>query len=150
VDTSSLALTPVASDAVPLSLKQGQVQVIITLADAPLAKAVGANAKRTGVSWSGNRQRAYLAQLNSKQSAVMAQVSAMGGKEIARLSKAHNAVIAQVDAQRVAAISQLAGVVRVRPVIDYQLAEMETVPYIGAAFLQANGIDGTGVKVAVL
>jgi len=150
VDTSSLALTPVASDAVPLSLKQGQVQVIITLADAPLAKAVGANAKRTGVSWSGNRQRAYLAQLNSKQSAVMAQVSATGGKEIARLSKAHNAVIAQVDAQRVAAISQLAGVVRVRPVIDYQLAEMETVPYIGAAFLQANGIDGTGVKVAVL
>ncbi len=152
VDASSLALSATPSAAVPLGQAKGQVQVIISLSDAPLAKALGPNAKRTGISWNGNQQRAYLAQLKSNHDALMAQVRAMGGAEVARLSKAHNAVVAQVDAKHLAEIARLPGVTKVRPVIDYELALSETVPYIGATALQNlhPPIDGTGTRVAVL
>ena len=39
---------------------------------------------------------------------------------------------------------------RVAPVGNYQLDLSETVPYIGAATVQAKGVTGRGIKVAVL
>ncbi|MGE5346165.1 MAG: S8 family serine peptidase, partial [Acidithiobacillales bacterium] len=150
VDASSLSFSATPVKAVPAGQAKGLVQVIVGLSDPPLAKAIGPNAKRTGITWNRAQQRAYLAQLKSRQDAVMAQVRAMGGTELASLSKAHNAVIVQVDAKRLAEIAQLPGVTTVRPVINYQEALSETVPYIGAAALQAAGVDGTGTRVAVL
>jgi minor extracellular serine protease Vpr len=143
---SSLALA-----VMPMGAPKGQVQVVVRLTDPPLAAALGVNAKRTGVTWGRDQQRAYVAQLNAKQDAVMAQVKAMGGTELARLSKAENAVIVQVDAQHLPSIAKLPGVTKLRPVIDYQVAVSDTtVPYIGATALQALGIDGTGIRVGVL
>src|SRR2546428_2279993 len=150
IDNSSLALSASTSTLAPIGAPKGQVQVIVRLSDPSLAAAVGPNAKRTGISWSGNQHRAYLAQLKSKQDAVMAQVAAMGGVELARVSKAHNAVVVQIDAQRLPDVARLPGVTKVRPVIDYEAALSDTVPYIGAKALQNLGIDGTGTKVAVL
>jgi minor extracellular serine protease Vpr len=150
VDVSSLALSPTTAALAPAGAPKGQVQVIIRLSDPSLATALGPNAKRNGIPWSGNQQRAYLAQLKSKQDAVMAQVRAMGGTELARVSKAHNAVVIQIDAQHLADVARLPGVTKVRPVVDYEAALSETVPYIGATALQGLGIDGTGIKVAVL
>ena len=150
VDVSSLALSPTTAALAPAGAPKGQVQVIIRLSDPSLATALGPNAKRTGIPWSGDQQRAYLAQLKSKQDAVIAQVTAMGGTELARVSKAHNAVVVQIDAQRLPDIARLPGVTKVRPVIDYEAALHDTVPYIGATALQNLGIDGTGTKVAVL
>jgi subtilisin family serine protease len=150
VDDSSSMITPTPSTAVPAGMAKGQVQVIVRLSDAPLAKAIGPNAKRTGVMWSGGQQRAYLAQLKSKQDTVMSQIGAMGGAEIARLSKANNALIVRVDSRRLADIAKLSGVTTIRPVVDYELALSETVPYIGAKALQDNGVNGTGTTVAVL
>lgn len=135
----------------PMGAPKGQVQVVVRLTDPPLAVALGANAKRTGITWSHDQQRAYVAQLNAKQDALMAQVKAMGGTELARLAKAENAVIVQVDAQHLPSIAKLPGVTKLRPVIDYQIAVTDTtVPYIGATALQALGIDGTGIRVGVL
>src|SRR5256885_3220951 len=109
VDDSSLTLAGTPSAAVPAGEAKGQVQVIIRLSDAPLAKALGPNARRTGISWSGNQQRAYLAQLKSKQDGVMAQVRAMGGTELARLSKEHNAVVAKIDVKSLPDVARLPG-----------------------------------------
>ncbi|HEV8554436.1 MAG TPA: S8 family serine peptidase [Casimicrobiaceae bacterium] len=150
VDVSSLILTSTPSTAVPAGVAKGQVQVIVRLSDAPLAKAMGPNAKRNGTIWSAGQQRAYLAQLKSKQDGVMAQIAAMGGSELARLSKANNALIVKVDSKRLADIAKLSGVTKVRPVIDYEAALSETVPYIGAAALQVAGVTGVGTTVAVL
>ena len=150
VAVSSHALSPTPSALAPAGAPKGQVQVIIRLSDPSLATALGPNAKRTGIPWSGNQQRAYLAQLKSKQDAVMAQVRAMGGTELARVSKGHNAVAVQIDAQRLSEVARLPGVTKVRPVVDYQIDLSDTVPYIGAKALQNLGIDGTGTKVAVL
>ena len=40
--------------------------------------------------------------------------------------------------------------VRIAPVGNYQLNLSTTVPYIGATAVQAKGVDGRGIKVAVL
>ncbi|MEP7182722.1 MAG: S8 family serine peptidase [Betaproteobacteria bacterium] len=150
-DVSSLGATGANPSTLgPMGAPTGQVQIIIRLSDMPLAVAMGPNAKRNGTMWSADRQRAYLAQLKARQDAVMASVGALGGQEIARMSKAHNAVVAQIDANRVRDVAKLPGVTKVRPVVDYELSLSETVPYIGAKVLQDVGVDGTGVRVAVL
>jgi len=69
---------------------------------------------------------------------------------LAEVQVVMNAVFVEVDA---AVLTQLAAdpaVVRIARVGDYELDLSETVPYIGAAAVQAAGYDGTGVRVAVL
>ena len=128
----------------------GEVQVVVRLTDIPLALAVGGNAKQKGSALKPNQQKDYLRSLGQKQEALLSQVSAMGGKELGRVSKALNAVIVSVDASRLADIAALPNVASIRPVINYEVDLSETVPYIGAAAVQTAGVDGTGVRVAVL
>ncbi|MEJ7669951.1 MAG: S8 family serine peptidase [Casimicrobiaceae bacterium] len=150
VDVSSLAVPPEIAATERAGLVGGDVQIIVRLTDPPLAVVLGPHAKRVGARLSEDQQRAYVQQLHAKQDALMAQIRALGGVELARFSKAHNAIAVQVNAQRVVEISRLSGVAKIRPVINYELGLSETVPYIGATQLQIAGIDGTGVRVAVL
>ena len=78
----------------------GTVQVAIKLQDPPLVVAVGANAKQTGIQMTATQQRAYLAQLDQKQDAVMSLVSSLGGVELGRVSKGHNALMVSVNASQ--------------------------------------------------
>jgi subtilisin family serine protease len=61
-----------------------------------------------------------------------------------------NAVFVEVDASVLPQLALDSRVVRIAPVGDYQIDLSETVPYIGAAAVQAKGITGKGIKVAVL
>ena len=69
---------------------------------------------------------------------------------LARTQIVLNAVFMEVDASRIAAIAADPDVLSVHRVRDYQLDLSETVPYIGASAVQADGFDGTGISVAVL
>jgi len=88
--------------------------------------------------------------LRDRQADMMSQLRGMGAQELGRVTIAHNAVAVRVDAASLRAITQLAGVVKVRPVVDYALDLSETVPYIGGSAVQATGQTGAGVRVAVL
>ena len=150
-DVAALAINPpIAGTRTNAGVATGQVEIVVRLADKPLVAMLGDNAKRAGFALSRAQQQDYLAQLNAKQSALMGSIANLGGREITRLSKATNALIVSIDARRVTDVSRLAGVAQVRRVIDYDLDLSETVPYIGAKALQLLGVDGTGVKVAVL
>lgn len=133
-----------------LETASGIVEIVVRLSDAPVALAHGIDAKQEGGKLSGEQQRTYGRGLLQKQSALAAQVAALGGVETGRVTKALNAVIFTVDATKVAAIAGLPGVRSVRKLGEYVLDLSETVPYIGATAVQQAGIDGTGVKVAVL
>lgn len=128
----------------------GEIQVVVRLIDAPLASAVGQNARQKGSALNPNQQKSYLGLVEQKQAALLSQIGTLGGKELARVSKALNAVIVSVDASRLAEIAALPNVASIRPVVNYEVDLSETVPYIGAAAVQATGVDGTGVRVAVL
>ena len=128
----------------------GEVDVWITLADASLGEATGPNAKRGAGVLTRGQQRAYATELESRQQALIGRVQALGGRPLARVRKAHNAIAVRIDASRVRELSTLSGVRAVRPVRNYEMYLGTTVPYIGAAAVQATGVDGTGVVVAVL
>jgi minor extracellular serine protease Vpr len=132
----------------PRVAANGTVRVVVRLVDKPLA-AVAGN-KRTGMTMTGDQQRAYSASLAAKQGAVMAQIATVGGTEFARMNKAHNAIVVDVNATQIGAIESFVGVASVRAAVDYTFDLSETVPYIGAAAVQALGFDGTGIRVAVL
>jgi len=75
----------------------------------------------------------------------------LGGTVLGRISKAHNAVLANIDASRLQTLKGLSGVIAVRPVADIPLTSSDvSIPYIGASALQAYGITGQGVRVAML
>lgn len=133
-----------------LKSAKGLIPVVVGLSDAPLAKAVGANAKQKGSALNASQQRNHLKTLNQKQDALMGQIAGLGGSELARVNKALNAVIVEVDASQIEAISGLPNVASVRPLINYKIDLWETVPYVGAEAVQTSGIDGLGVRVAVL
>ena len=96
------------------------------------------------------RARAQRDMLRGKQDALMSQLRGMGAKELGRVQIAHNAIAVSVDSASLATIAQLPGVAQVRPVINYEMDLSETVPYVGAALVQASGHTGQGVRVAVL
>jgi subtilisin family serine protease len=147
IDVSDLRIPQAAQVDMTLS---GEIDVWITLVDPSLGEASGPNAKRGAGTLTSSQQRTYSTALESKQQALMARVEALGGRAIARVRKAHNAVAVRIEASRLQELSALPGVRAVRPVRNYQMHLGSTVPYIGAATVQATGVDGTGVVVAVL
>jgi len=152
-DVSQLALPegPVQTNATPRTLGLGgDVQVVVRLSDVPLAAAHGRNAKKAGGRLSPAQQRDYLVQLDQKQDTLLAHIRNLGGRDPAKLSKALNAVVVTIPASQVPAVAVLPGVLTVRPLHDYRLDLSETVPYIGATAVQNAGVNGTGVRVAVL
>lgn len=137
-----------------LDAARGEVEVWVQLAEPSVAAkrrelAPGRSLKQTDAglraALSSHRQA-----LRERQSSMASALAALGARELGRVQVAHNAIAVKVDAKRVADIAAMAGVVKVRPVVTYELDLAETVPYVGAAAVQATGVDGSGVKVAVL
>lgn len=128
----------------------GEVDVIVRLADPPLAKALGPNAKRKGTRLTVDQRTKYLRSLQLKQDEVVRAIRSQGGQEFGRLTRALNAVLARIDGSRLRAVAELGSVRTIGPVVDYQLDLSQSVPYVGAAAVQALGYDGSGITVAVL
>jgi subtilisin family serine protease len=151
-DASGLRIgSSVQSQSPPRLLKAtGEVQLVVRLSDPPLVAMLGPNAKRRGLSMTAAQQRAYLAQLAQKQTALSNQIRALGGRELGRMARAGNALMVAISGTQVSAVSKLSGVTAIRPLVDHTLSLSTTVPYIGAAALQAAGVDGTGITVAVI
>ena len=150
-DVSGLGVGAGAVEVAPdLGTATGPIKIVVRLTDAPLSVAVGNNAKQKGSALKPAAQRAYVAELGKKQATLLDQIGALGGTKLGRVTKALNAVIVEVDAAKIAAVAGLPNVHSIRPLVDYQVDLSETVPYIGAASVQGTGVDGTGVRVAVL
>ncbi len=128
----------------------GSVQIVVRLVDASLSEAVGDDAKHNGSLLNHDQQRDHEGKLEQKQNVLLDQIAALGGRELGRVSIVLNAVIVEVDASQIDAISRLRNVAAINPLGRYEKDLSETVPYIGAAAVQAAGVDGTGVRVAVL
>lgn len=128
----------------PMTVRGGSLDVVVSLVDPPVAVA----AQEQGLT--GAQQRQYVDGLEAKQDALSAQASNVGATELASLTTALNGVAFRVAASKVDDLASLHGVASVRPIADYELDLSETVPYIGAAAVQASGFNGTGIDVAVI
>jgi minor extracellular serine protease Vpr len=121
---------------------QGDQSVIIRLRTASVAEQ-----KVSGKSAQHAKKK-----LEVEQSALLKRVLALdpNAKVLGQAQLVLNAVFVQVDAAVLGDIANDPAVLRIAPVANYELDLSETVPYIGAAAVQAAGYDGTGVRVAVL
>jgi minor extracellular serine protease Vpr len=92
----------------------------------------------------------YRNDLTAQQSKMAVSLAAVGAEELARVHVAHNAIAVRVDASQIEQLALIPGVAKVRPVLNYEMSLSETVPYVGGAAVQASGLTGAGVTVAVL
>ena len=142
--------------------RSGEVEVWVTLAQNSVAAQRAALAESSGVataeggelvkSMRAVKQGAseHKQRVSESQNALAGSIAALGGREQARVQIAHNAIAVRIDASQLTQLASLQGVAQLRPVLNYEMTLSETVPYVGAAAVQAGGRDGTGVKVAVL
>ncbi len=122
---------------------EGRQEVIVVLKEDSLAESgitvPGAQAKYVKAVEKGQANF-----LNRAQKAV-GNVNALGS-----VQRVLNAVFIEVDASDLATLAADPAVERITPVGHYELDLSETVPYIGATAVQNTGVDGSGIKVAVL
>lgn len=145
LDTPATASGVAVSDKIDEGLfgAVGKVRVSIRLTNEPVAALAATGAR-------AEQQKTQLRTVLDQQAAFTRVLSGQGGKVLGATQIALNTVFAEVDA---AALTQLAAnpnVHSIRLVRDFEKDLSETVPYIGATAVQAQGFDGTGVTVAVL
>ncbi len=160
-DLKSLALDGPIALAARLRKASGPVDIWVTLdlpglARARIQLAEGtpgmARIQSAGRETSAVRSAmaARLQAIKAQQAGMAMRLSALGAKELGRATIAINAIAVTVDASQIAQIAAMPGVKSVRPVRHHELHLSESVPYVGAAAAQAGGVDGSGVRVAVL
>lgn len=100
----------------------------------------------------GSAARAERAALRVEQTDLLATIYQLDpdARVLAQTQLVLNAVFVDVDPSVLDEIAADPRVARVVPVGNYVLDLSETVPYIGAAVVQGSGVDGTGIRVAVL
>jgi len=133
-----------------------ELQYAVVLNAKPLSVAF-ADALAQGHRMSDDEQRAYVANLRAAQAALANDLTALGAREIARVGLSLNAIFVSANAVVAKQISGLNGVRSVQAIVDLRTQEgpassdyKQVVPLIGANTLRDAGIDGTGVRVAVL
>ena len=96
-------------------------------------------------------QRAKKA-LKAEQTDLLAQVMALdpNARVLGQTQLVLNAVFVEVDASALATLASNPAVQRIAPIANYEMDLSETVPYIGSTAVQLDGIDGSGISVAVL
>ncbi len=116
-----------------------------------IVRLVGDSLADSGIT-NENQAARHVQSVARSQEALIDRVLALdpNATVLGQVQRVLNAVFVQVDSSSLDAIAADAEVLRVTPVGNYQLDLSETVPYIGAAAVQADGVDGSGVKVAVL
>ncbi|HHW88020.1 MAG TPA: S8 family serine peptidase [Chloroflexi bacterium] len=98
----------------------------------------------------GAVRAAYAEALAAEQARVSADIEALGGNVVFTFNTLSSGIAVQIPANQAASLASIRGVSHVSQVHDYSRDLEETVPMIGAQFLQEIGVKGAGVKVAVL
>lgn len=132
----------------PGSQTTGPVQVVVHVDKAPLAM--------VGKYWTHAERRAYVAEIEALQNELIPQVEALGGQVVGRFIQASTGLGVVIGADKVTQLAALNHVAGVRGIGNYELDLTETVPWIGAAAVQQQGVTGKhdytgyGLDVAVI
>jgi len=134
-----------AAAKVDRTLRAGATQqrVVVRLSAPPAVEVV-----TSGVA----AQKAALRAARLQQDGIIAKARSLDSKVkvLGRTGRASNLVMLKIDTADLAALAKDPAVLSIKPVRDYQLDLSETVPYVGAATVQAKGYTGAGVDVAIL
>ena len=129
--------------ATSLAAAHGKVRVFVRLSSSPAA------------AFSVRGPAAVMSQVRvnrSQQAGVIGQARRLDRtvKVLGRTDRASNTVAFKIDASKLKDLAKDPRVLTITPVVDYQLALSETVPYIGGTAVQRAGFKGAGIKVGVV
>jgi subtilisin family serine protease len=93
---------------------------------------------------------AYAAEIEAYQQQVAEKISAAGGRVLHRFRTISSGLIVEMPGRIAPQVAEFPEVERISQIHNYQIDLTETVPYIGAAAFTSSGVNGNGVKVAVL
>ena len=129
--------------ATSLDAVHGNVRVLVRLSSTPAAE------------FSTRGAAAVLSQVRvnrTQQTRIIAQARRLdaGARVLGRTDRASNTVALRIDGSKIKALAKDPSVLAITPIVDYQLALSETVPYIGATAVQKAGFKGVGIKVGVI
>ncbi len=116
---------------------------VVRLADAPLAE-LWLDAQARGAAFDAATAQAYTDALLAKQAQASEAVDALGGKTLANFTKLINGIAVEISGAQVRDLYFIPGVVSVSTLSDYALDLDETVPWIGAADVQSDGLRRHG------
>ena len=127
----------------------GTVEVTVRLSAATAADLI-IDAQDTAVPL--RTQRAQLTTVKLQQNKFLAEAAKIDPslKVLGNTTRAMNAVMLKFDGAKLAELAQVNGVVKINPVVNYELDMWEVVPYIGAKAVQDSGFTGKGVRVAII
>jgi minor extracellular serine protease Vpr len=140
----------------------GTVEVTVRLAEPAIAESVTEGAIAEGALPGKAAQKAKKDKVEAQQDGFLKQSRGLGAKELGRTVLAANLVAVSVDAAQLEELASLDNVISVTPIRSYEThASTQTddtesgslsqaIDYVKARSLHDAGIDGTGVKVAVL
>jgi subtilisin family serine protease len=122
---------------------RGPQRVVVRLTSAPSAAVVAQGEVA---------QTTQVGRVKAQQKLVIAEARRLDTRSrvLGQTERATNVVALRIDASKLNALAKDPNVLSINPVIDYQKALSETVPYIGATAVQDRGYTGSGVRVAVL
>lgn len=156
--------TPTPPRGLADSLKRatGTVEVSVRLAEPAIAESLPEGALAEGKVPGRADQRAQKDRVATQQEEFLAEAGDLGVTELGRTDLAANLVVVSADAAQLTEIAALPNVLSVSPIRTYEKhatpdAEApgsgslaQAIDYVQARPLHEAGIDGTGVKVAVL
>lgn len=143
----------------PLRGAKGTVDVSVTLSQQPVGAVVAEDAVATGALPSKAVQQARTKAVKDQQATLTAKAKALGAKVTGRATRAGNVVTLRVDASKLDEVAAVPGVVSVKRVARYRTTASpaavagslaEAAEYLKVSGLRAQGLDGTGIRVAVL
>ncbi len=137
---------------------KGMRDVVVQLSGQSLAASVGEGAVTSHTLPTKDQQRAVLDGVKTDQDRVSREARKLGATERGRVSKSLNALVLRINAAKVSDLAAIPGIVSVRPLGTYrtqneQVASgslAQAAAYLQVDPLRAQGIDGTGVRAAVL
>ncbi len=158
---------PVVSDGQPtgpvyvapsLRSATGMRDVVVQLSGKSLAASVGEGAVTAHTLPTPAEQRAVLDGVRTDQDRVSREARKLGASERGRVSKSLNALVLHINAARISDLAAIPGIVSVRPLGTYHTQTdpvasgslAQAAAYLQVDPLRAQGIDGTGVRAAVL
>lgn len=126
-----------------LTVARGPQRVVVRLSAAPSVSVAAQGAAAQGAQMRRVKAQHKVFIANAKR--IDAKVRVLGETE-----SATNLVSLRIDASKIAKLATDPNVVSISPVIDYEKALDETVPYIGAKAVQTAGTTGKGIRVGIL
>lgn len=130
----------------------GMAQVIVELVDPPAVVVLKQEKQRHTVQQARKLAQDSVHRLDQMQQRMLPSINHLGGTVLFRLQRVYSGIAVRLPAANIAALRALPGVKAIHAAVPLHATNAVSVPLINApaAWTYANGLTGTGIKMAII